>query len=1042
MTSTYTMYSLQISQAQIRLFLLLLLLWWNPEGGYLLAQSIAGITTKIGTDKGLSETTNSFMYLDSKGFMWIGSLDGVNRFDGRQVKRYRPNDPHSRGLAGRNVQSNFFEDGKGNIWFGTESSVNCLLRDKDSIAHYNLTETPERKPFEGIYHFFGSKPSNELWLAAKGEIWIMRADSPGKFEQITTTNAARFAIHDDQAYSQRIIAGCFWNNGLGFELLYLNPQNQLLKRSTFFTGESFPSGIAVRTKDCYIESPTRLWFSCGEKGLLLFNPEQPDQYKLFPVPRVMEPKVGSRNLAHISNTTTLLVSTTEGYIYPFNTLTGQWGKPLQKMTEAGRIELITDAREVVMLREGLGAYSVYDEGVYTTPMGAKPSFQNPLFPVAGRQKVNFLSQWKDGTIFIATSKDSAYTFYANRLRQKSTLPLYFNHLLECQSDNLLNTSVEGLGILERKSLKNKSLISFDLNCLTEHPSGTLYLGGFAGVYVLRPGENQLGQPVAAPQGAFKLHVDKQTRLWVVHDTRLEVYQTTNPSVPVLIRSYSDMGNINAISESPDGARIYAATASGLLMVDAHTLKDSLLTEREGLPNQYIYAVVTDRRGQLWLSSNQGIIKYMPQAPPGRQFKQYTVRNGLSSNEYSPGAGILSNTGHIWFGSTQGVDVFHPDSINDIGRAPQLALVGLKIHDKIWRSDTTSIETVTRIDLPYDQNTLQLEMAALEYTDPAMNRFKVRLVGMGLDSSWTELGLQNYVTYPNLRPGMYRFEFTACNAEGIWQETPRLLHICIHPHFTQTTWFRVSAILGILAIVGFITALYYRYRLREQQLAAEKVQREAEKQQLELQNALALRDQRDRISTGIHDDLGTGLAKIKSSTAMTLRRFDEDRARDTLKKVHELATELDDNRRSLSWATDPEQDQLSSLVARLRREVGAFFEGSTCALRMQIADDIQECAVSGEMRLRVLRTVRECITNIMRHAEATEAGFQVNVQDGLLHIHIRDNGKGFDPPEKSDSSTGKGLPGMARHIRELGGDIEWRRNAPESGMTVAIRLPLK
>ena len=552
-------------------------------------------------------------------------------------------------------------------------------------------------------------------------------------------------------------------------------------------------------------------------------------------------------------------------------------------------------------------------------------------------------------------------------------------------------------------------------------------------------------------------------LWTGSDTDLKAYKISSPTEVSPLVVFPGIGIVNHIVEDTARHLIWAATSKGLLKIRNGDKPqfDTLITEDSGLPNQYLYAIVIDKNGNLWLSSNKGIIKYAPDAPSGEQFKHYTMRNGLSSNEYNRGAALMSSTGEIWFGSTQGVDVFHPDSVRDIGHAPQLAVVGLKIHDVEWRSDTVAIEMARRLDLRYDQNTLRFDLAAMEYTDPEMNKFRAILepipnawqrwlAWMGLTSGpdsarWDELGTQNFITYANLGPGDYLFRFTACNSEGIWQKMPHELLICIHPPYWQTWWFRLLLLACALGLVGIGTAGYYRYRLRAQQLESaqrerilEQERHELERKNLEAEKELALRRQRDRVSADMHDELGGGLVSIGAQSKRAQKFQPAPEVQGILARIGDIAYTLNRNMRNLSWATDPEMDNLASLLSRLRKEARDFFDDHALEARIDIPMEAPPVALSGEFRLHILRAVLEALNNIAKHAHATEASLGVTI-DSHFRINLRDNGVGFDPSEKAGAS--KGLRSMSKRMEALGGTIEWLRNADGKGMTVVMEVPL-
>jgi two-component sensor histidine kinase len=459
-----------------------------------------------------------------------------------------------------------------------------------------------------------------------------------------------------------------------------------------------------------------------------------------------------------------------------------------------------------------------------------------------------------------------------------------------------------------------------------------------------------------------------------------------------VRRIEGTGDVNFLYFDESENTLYAASSQGIMLLDLDSYAQKRINQNSGLPNQFIYALTKDANGHLWASTNAGILSFDPNAQPLR-VKQYTTLNGLSSNEFIPGAVLRDRNGFLWWGSTRGVDVFHPDSLRDIGHAPKLALVGLKIHDQAWQGDS-AITMLQRLDLPYNQNTLRFELAAMEYLDPSRNQFKVMLQRQDEPAVWANLGTQNFVTYANLKPGKYQFRFIACNAEGIWVEETksRNLVIFIHPHWSDTWWFRTLLALSVLGLVALGTSFYYRYRLHLQQLDSEKKQRVAELQRRDLAYAAAVAEQQRKATESEMKLLRAQLNPHFLFNAMnSVNRYillnEKDKASAYLGDFARLTRSILDNSRNLTISLS---DELTMLEHYLRLESHRFDQQITWDISVDPALDPFDVLVPSMF-------LQPFAENAILHGLAPRGSGHIQVRvlarEELLCCLLRDNGVG-------------------------------------------------
>jgi ligand-binding sensor domain-containing protein len=1024
------------------------------------AQNSLNLTVNsLDSEQGLSEATNAFIYKDHFGFVWISSIDGLNRFDGSRIRVYKSDLGQLNKLYGSNIQSPFFEDSKGDIWFTTELAINCYRRRKDSFDHYFITENgfPLR---DILYYAFELDDSNNLWIIANNRYYIFQTYAPYNVSKIMsndTTNAVRAAVRQSSNVSGQVI-GCFWENGPGFEVLNLN-KNQNLVTRTVVKEMYDKTQTSIITLNSRAESDSLFWVA-SNLGLIALNPFVPEKYKLY------SNIIKKKDILdfQLYSPDSLITISLSGEVQFFNKKSRTYGHPIQYYLPKSQQTKPLKCKSLWIDGDKKLWTSDYKTGVkYFTAI--KNSFRQIYSHNNDRVlSITQLIEDSGGNIWCINKVDSSVVLNLHKEAHKILLPEHSKVLKNSKNENYLfvPNSIHSPNIVSSGLIKD--VLNFPTFNATDYSFAPLtgnivLMGGFTDLYTLNIENKQTSKIYNTKnikRDFFQLCIDSKGRLWIGSSENIEVIEFDNQNKKFnSLKTFLKTGLVNHIFVDDDNNKLWAATANGIFKIDLNTMEYSSINEQSGLPNQYIYAIAQDKKGNLWLSTNQGIIRFNPDQKPYK-FKQYTTRDGLSSNEFNPGAALMDSRGYLWFGSTKGIDVFHPDSIQDLGHAPQLAIVGLKIHDQEWRGDT-AIEVVQRIQLPYNQNTLRLELAAMEYLDPERNKFKVLLQLDNEQTTWTDLGTQNFVTYANLKPGKYTFKFIACNAEGIWndEKEARVLYIDIAPHWSDTWWFRTLLGALILGFVAVATALYYRYQLRAQQLQNEKIQREAERQRMELEKNVALADGQRKVAESEMKLLRSQLNPHFLFNAMnSINRYilsnEKEKASEYLGQFAQLTRSILDNSRNRTIALADELKMLHHYLSlenhRFRQQINWTFT---------ISPDLDEEEV--QVPSMLLQPFAE---NAILHGLAPKGGGNIAVEisehENRLQCIIRDDGVGRQirtllPTDEKPKHASVGMRLIAEQLDAFAGlegqsasiainDLKDAEGKP-TGTEVIIILPL-
>jgi signal transduction histidine kinase len=293
--------------------------------------------------------------------------------------------------------------------------------------------------------------------------------------------------------------------------------------------------------------------------------------------------------------------------------------------------------------------------------------------------------------------------------------------------------------------------------------------------------------------------------------------------------------------------------------------------------------------------------------------------------------------------------------------------------------------------------------------------------VGADRDWREETSERTVRYINLKPGDYRFEVTAADHHNVWNPQPAAFAFSLAPHFRQTWAFYLLCGGGLAGLVSAVQG----YRLRWQ------------RRLLKLEEQRTLANERTRIARDLHDDLGTALTGLALELDVAGRQANE--ARPLAARLSETAQrtrDLAERMREVVWTVNPECDTVSSLAGFLEQQVGQFLKADGLRLRLDFPEDIPPLPLEAEARHQLALSVREALTNVVRHARATEVTVSLAVVDQTVRVQVKDNGRGFRPCQ----TNGHGLANMKARMERVRGSFECLCE-PEGGTTVSFRLPL-
>lgn len=442
---------------------------------------------------------------------------------------------------------------------------------------------------------------------------------------------------------------------------------------------------------------------------------------------------------------------------------------------------------------------------------------------------------------------------------------------------------------------------------------------------------------------------------------------------------------------------------------------SKITTANGLPNDFICAIEDDGRGYFWISSHNGIFRVAQKAlndcADGGTAKvaclAYGKGEGMPSLECSAGVACKLADGRICFPTSKAVVVVDPANIKVNLLPPPVVMEDVIASGHLLASNPHGDSP---LKVRPGQQRFEFHFTGLSFVAPEKMQFQYRLIGW--DSDWTTAANDKRVAeYSYLPPGRYTFKVRACNSDGIWNQSGASFAFIVLPHFWQTWWFRLAAVLfGIGLIVGSVLAVTRRRMRRKIEV---------------LHRQQAIERERSRIAKDIHDHLGANLTRISLLSQSAHGGLDNTaQAAAQLDRIYDTSRELTRSMDEIVWAINPQHDTLDSMASYLGNFAQEYLVPLNIRCRLEAPLHLPHWPITAEARHNIFLAFKEALHNVVKHSGATEVSVYLTTDSTGFTLIVRDNGRGFDPlTVRSRPGGGNGLKNMAQRLEKIGGRCE-------------------
>jgi ligand-binding sensor domain-containing protein/signal transduction histidine kinase len=956
------------------------------------------------TDNGLPQNSVIAMTQTRDGYLWVGTLNGLARFDGIRFTVFDEN--NTPGLNSSRIVK-LFEDSQTNFWIGTETAGTVLVKDGRLInppelalggAERRLAAVCEDS--EGavwlynrngeLYRYWNGRfapvfmgqfgPSNCRAVIAEsgGPVWV------GTDQRQSAIGTGRSELRADRLdFLLASRRGGYWRlaNGVVQKWTTREKTNLLERDFGSYRWTNAPVSAACEDREGNLLVGTLgagvFWFDSEGKATCLSTNEGLSHNLVLSL--------------HVDREGTLWVGTDGGGLnrvkqQVFDVLEETRGLTVQSSCEGGQGELWIGFNTIGPNASGAG---LWKEGVlqrFGSDQGLMNSSVRAVFADRFRRvwagTLGGLFQWQDGHFQRVTGGRAIHAaVWAIHEDRRGRLWLG-------TQGGLVRWDEGG----EKVFTTRDGLSSDSIRAIADDAEGNLWVGmEGGGLNRMRDGQftsyhKQDGLP---SEKVTSLYPDDEGVLWI-------------------------------------------GTSSGLARLRGD--KWTRYTTREGLVSNSVGYIMEDGQGNLWIGSNAGLMRAPKKAlndfangmTTFIPCRAYGKRDGLPIAECTSGSqpgACHARDGTLWFPTIKGLVSVNPARLNPNTNPPPVVIESVLIDGQSINAASVRAVWPQAVTVPASKERVEIHYTSLNLGAPDLARFQYRLEGHETD--WIEAGETRVARYSKLPPGRYRFQVTACNEDGIWNETGDAVAFIVEPPFWRTWWFLSAA---AACLLGTIMAVVHY-------LSTQRLHRQLES----LRQQEALQKDRARIARDMHDQVGASLTQL--SLLGELVESDKNAPEEVEVHARQISQTAQETTRALDeivWTVNPSNDTLDGLITYVCKYAQEYLALAGLRYRLDVPAVLPVAPISPEVRHNMFLASKEAVTNVVRHAQASSVSVRLHLEPGRFTLEIEDNGRGLGGLDEQGGRNG--LRNMRKRMEDVGGLFSIAP-APEGGTVVRLTAPV-
>ncbi len=986
---------------------------------------------RISTEDGIGLASNVVYstYQDAKGFIWVGTANGLQRFDGSKFIQYSSENESFASLPVSDLMQILPADSN-SLWLSFPNKREFGIFNRSTFQYTVVPIKPERAILPGA--------SFRLWKDSKGEVFLTI---------------------------------------LNYGILHYNQRSQSFVDDNVF---QFPKGWTPTLGHFEDTVTHKYWFPCFNNGLAYYDPATGHLYTNKYNPQKV--KLIENRKAAAGTSEIFIDSKRRFWVFTWLDAHRKYcfdstGKEINDTAglnynpNYAELRNFYETRNGVLFMYGMNALYNYDKDeqrffFYEHGAGSPTGIQF--------QSVYQVMEDHDGSIWVATdnglyftSPGSGTTGVIDMLFDEANGGVEFTDILELRTGQLwLSTWGRGIFTLKKNMRRYDAGIydnmpGFDKVTWTmyrqtwsmyQHTDGKIWIGCQGGHYIIHDPVTRSSRFLSAPElrqstipyitgdkngniwltnmrgdlvkydgkkftvvqqlgsAIRKILIDNEGLLWVSPFNK-GLYCLSADGSKILQHYTADakqnrlfMNAGNDIEQLNDSVIVFGAGAMNF--INKRTKKVHWLTFTDGLPSNTIQRIRVDREGYLWMITLNGLCRYNPST---RRVTPYGRKDGITVANRTKEADYFTSSGDVMFVGANALLYFRPSVFRN-RQPPDVTITDFKIFNTYLSVD--SLQTLPKVQLQNGQNSFSIYFAALSYLERDKLTYYYRMTGV--DKEWVKADRQWYINYSLIPPGNYTFQVFCEDIDGMRSKNVTSIHIHIKPPFWRTYWF-LSTLLFLVALV-----IYVFHTLRVNRL-------------------LAVEKLRNRVARDLHDDMGSTLSTINILSSMAKSRMGTDPVKTTeyLGKISDNSQRMMDAMDDIVWSIKPSNDSMQKIAARMREFATNVLEAKEIELDFRVDESVFDITLNMEARRDFFLVFKEAVNNAAKYSKATMVVIRVGLHNKRLILLVEDNGAGFDT-EKADN--GNGLGNMQKRADAMKGRLQFL-SKPGEGTHVTLNIPV-
>jgi len=927
-------------------------------------------------DDGLIQSQATCLAQDKTGNLWVGTLGGLSRYDGRNFTNYTVRN----GLLHNMVRA-IATDHEGAIWTSGPMGLSCF--NGRSFTHYPMQV--QTRNFNATQQICVA--TDTTWWRVQGEVYYV---TKGKIKYFVTPGGDAFVSAMMVQHADVWVAKegnvYRYSKGKWDTLTFLqNPDNVVPVIYNIFEGKD-----------------GKVWMT-GNYGLYVVNEHNILMHSINETPLNFLPGM---TCGATDNNGDIWVGTNSGALR-ITATDLQYFNKRNGLTDNSLNDIIRDAEgNIWMATDGQGIFRF---------SGTQFTGVDETMGLPSAQVMAIANNGSD-SLLIGTYDAGLYVFKDNRVSPLSfpSRPVpAITALCYTPSGLWIGTRGRGLwsydaGIFRQYAAPERNFPSNYVHCIYNDTFNRLWIGFNNGVMVLEDGLFKVADTNTSPVYSF-LTIGFDSTL-IATDAGLRLFHAAEVH-PFITGTIIDSSVIQCFVMR--GSDIWMGSSdNGLLAYNLHTGKTKIINKSKGLRSDFIYNLVTDDIGNLWAGTGYGIHKILSPDDVNPQIVFYGKAQGIMGMESNINSVKKMNDGSIWFGTTNGAIHYSPNTPAAVSAPLCIVLQSVKIAgetiiDSSWYDNIDNWYGIPQnLRLPYKKNIIAFGFQAITLSGAQQVLYRYRIDG--LDVPWSDWSSTNAVTYSALPPGNYTFRVQCRSDAGI--STPELVYTFeIITPFHKTIWFSLVILIACITL-----GILLQYSINQSKERREKL---LAKLRAEEQGKI-----RTRTAEDFHDEIGNKLTRINVLTSVLKKKIDlTPETTRILGQIEDNTGQLYSGTRDILWSLKPSNDVLYEILHRIRDFGTELFQDTDIQFVFTGTNDTwQQYRLDMEMSRNLIMIFKEALNNSLKYAKPTKVSLDVSMkQKGILHIVLKDNGVGFDV---QTTAKGNGLMNMKTRAARLKGKL--------------------